>query len=592
MKTASRSFLSPLLLVAFGLIATAAQAAPRDAAAKRKIDEAINTHYLTTDFDRAESVLLGTIQACGDRCSPPVIAKAWMYVGIVRGSGRNDPDGALEAFTQALATDPSVQLDAALATPETAEAFAEAKAAAGGGATPAPAPGPAAEAPPPTIDAVNTAPAEGNMLCTPSVREVQTNRPIPISCETTQASATRGVLFYKEFGSDSFAQVPMQKKGTSLQATVPCSATSMAGKLQVYVEARDAKDNVVDNLGTRPQPMDFSIVGATSQPPPAFPGQDPPPRCEEAEDCPPDFPGCSSGAGDKEWGDSCASNDECQTGLCSSGSCDYCSTDDDCGGEACNEGFCAGSGRSGPASGPMKKFWFGAHFAADLAVIGGKDICTLDSQTNKGWNCTYQVLPIIQPGETPPSGGALQYPYEPSPVASGKVNTGLSVATMRALLSFDYALNPKLTAGLRAGFAFNGGPQGVGSGFLPVHAELRFAYWFAPLNKPGLRPYVHLGAGLGQVDAKVSVKVLDCNAGLWYPAATYEACLADPNGAYSEVIDLYAYRRMGQLFVAPGAGMVYAITPMIGVQANVDAKVMVPTTGFAVSPSVGVVAGF
>ncbi|HET9953066.1 MAG TPA: hypothetical protein VFQ61_01110, partial [Polyangiaceae bacterium] len=55
----------------------------RDAAANRKIDEAINTHYLATDFDKAEAVLTGTIKACDDKCSPQTLAKAWMYVGIV-----------------------------------------------------------------------------------------------------------------------------------------------------------------------------------------------------------------------------------------------------------------------------------------------------------------------------------------------------------------------------------------------------------------------------------------------------------------------------------------------------------------------------
>ncbi|HEX3871398.1 MAG TPA: hypothetical protein VHV77_13225, partial [Pirellulales bacterium] len=59
----------------------------RDNAASKKIDEAINEHYLATDFDKAEGVLTGTINACGEKCSPGVIAKAWMYVGIVRGSG-------------------------------------------------------------------------------------------------------------------------------------------------------------------------------------------------------------------------------------------------------------------------------------------------------------------------------------------------------------------------------------------------------------------------------------------------------------------------------------------------------------------------
>ena len=60
----------------------------RDKAANKKIDEAINTHYFATDFDKAEGVLLGTVEACGDKCSPQTLGRAWMYIGVVRGSGK------------------------------------------------------------------------------------------------------------------------------------------------------------------------------------------------------------------------------------------------------------------------------------------------------------------------------------------------------------------------------------------------------------------------------------------------------------------------------------------------------------------------
>src|SRR6185295_14288488 len=98
-------------------------AAPRDAAANQKIDEAINTHYLATEFDKAEALLKGVLEACEDRCSPNVKARAWMYVGIVRGSGRQDIAGAQDAFQQGLALDPTVKLDDALATPAVRSAF-------------------------------------------------------------------------------------------------------------------------------------------------------------------------------------------------------------------------------------------------------------------------------------------------------------------------------------------------------------------------------------------------------------------------------------------------------------------------------------
>src|SRR5688572_13071175 len=115
-----------LLVALLSLVALPAQAQfTRDAAATKKIDEAINNHYVATDFEKAEGVLLGTINACGDKCSPAVFAKAWMYVGIVRGSGRNNQAGAKEAFQKAHAADPNVKLDMVLATPETQATFNE-----------------------------------------------------------------------------------------------------------------------------------------------------------------------------------------------------------------------------------------------------------------------------------------------------------------------------------------------------------------------------------------------------------------------------------------------------------------------------------
>src|SRR5947207_2422115 len=90
-----------VVLVGLLVSSALAVAAPRDKAAQKKIEEAIYTNFLNTDFDGAEGLLLGTIRACEDKCSPALVAKAWMYVGVIRGSGRNDLAGAQDAFTTA-----------------------------------------------------------------------------------------------------------------------------------------------------------------------------------------------------------------------------------------------------------------------------------------------------------------------------------------------------------------------------------------------------------------------------------------------------------------------------------------------------------
>ncbi|MBN2195135.1 MAG: hypothetical protein JW751_20120 [Polyangiaceae bacterium] len=599
---------SRLLPLAVALFPLVADAAPRDAAAKKKIDEALNVHYLTTDFDRAESVLLGTLSACEDRCSGPIRAKAWMYIGIVRGSGKNDQAGALEAFQAAIAEDGNVQLDEALATPETIATFRKAKK---GGAAPLPSAPPTKPGAAATGPMAPAAPAmTGTMLCLPTVREVQTLRPIPLSCETPQP-AVKGVIFYKEFGGTAWKEVPMEKRGTSLQGMVPCAATSLAGKLQVYVEARDATNNVVDVSGGQLTPIEFTILGATNQPPPAYPGQNPPDRCEEKKECPPDFPGCET-TPTKEWGDSCASNSECKTGLCASGSCDYCATTADCsGGASCVEGFCkGGKGGATGAGGKYPRLWLGVHGALDIAIVGGKNVCNDFDH----WDCFYTDDPNYRPSVALGSQKDADYPYytfdalteqgqlDPNSQWGGRVTAGAALATVRALISADYALTRQMLVGGRLGYAFNGGPTGS-TKFFPLHMEGRFTYSLKPVDKKGFRPYLHLGAGLGQVDGKVKVTVADCSlkdaANDGYPSwenmpPEVQQCMMG-NEQYINMVTpdfpLDAYKRMGMMFVAPGGGVVYAFTPRMGIQANLDLKILFPTTGFAFSPSLGFVYG-
>ncbi len=300
-----------LLAALIALFAATAAAAPRDAAANKKIDEAINTHYLATDFDKAEAVLTGTINACGNKCSGPVIARAWMYVGIVRGSGKNDQKGAKEAFQKAVAADGKVALDDALATPETKKTFGEVS-----GGAPVATGGTGGEGG--EGGEGGKAPAAGNpvgeMTCEPAITQIETRRPFPISC-TTDEDAVKGELRYKEFGGESWKTLKMTKKGDAFQAEMPCTATALAGKLRFYVRAQDASGDTVDTYGNKSNPVEIDVVGKTDQEPPAFPDKDAPARCKEQEECPPDFPGCKrSGGGTKGWGASCASTDECESG--------------------------------------------------------------------------------------------------------------------------------------------------------------------------------------------------------------------------------------------------------------------------------------
>jgi len=95
----------------------------KDRAAQRKIQEAIEQKYSAGDARGAEALLLGTLKACADDCSPEVKARAWMYIGIIRSDAHSNISGAKAAFAQARSLDPEVKLDDALAQPQAEEAF-------------------------------------------------------------------------------------------------------------------------------------------------------------------------------------------------------------------------------------------------------------------------------------------------------------------------------------------------------------------------------------------------------------------------------------------------------------------------------------
>lgn len=554
----------------------------RDNAANKKIDEAINEHYLATDFDKAEGVLTGTIQACGDKCSPQVIARAWMYVGIVRGSGKNDQAGAREAFQKAIATDPQVKLDAALATPETQKTFESSGGAGGAAPTPEPTPAPT---PAPAGGGEEEGP--GGMHCTPDAMEIETRRPIPVECVTDQDAA--GVeLRYKPFGGD-WKTLRMSKKGESFRVEIPCNETKTAGDLKVYARAKDAAGETIDNWGSKNKPINYTLGESVTGEPPAYAGETAPARCADSSECPPDFPGCGGGnaRGNVDWGGKCENSTECKAGLlCEGGVCESapsCERDDDCSTGKCTDGKCDVGSDVASSAGPYKKNWLGLHFAADIAVIGGNDVCV-----GGDYSC-YEA-------------GSRDRPY-PGPAYRGtKIASGTALATQRVLLSYDRAFSPNFTAGLRVGYAFSGGPPAISSfdgnnqpqgkiNFLPFHLEARLAYWFGQgaLAKKGLRPYAFLGGGMAQVDSKVTVKIYDCSGTQTNPSP---AGCTDPSQASSiPAKNVDAWRKLGQGFAELGGGLAYAISPQLALQLNANLMYMLGSSGPVIEPSLGVIYG-
>ena len=264
-------------------------------------------------------------------------------------------------------------------------------------------------------------------------------------------------------------------------------------------------------------------------------------------------------------------------------------------GGTCVEGACEAE----PPGAPYSKNIFGLHFAQDLTFVGGDDVCTQANQADEGFACYYE--------------GSRNGAFVDEPYPGANVGSGLVVATQRLLVSYDRALTDNLLAGARVGFAFSGGPPSgrnvtydaegrvdevidEGQSFLPLHIELRASYLFGkePLARPGFRPYVHVGGGLAQVDAKVSVPVKDCGLLPQGSSVTYEDCAAGrvaPDHPDLTEVNLDAWKKMGQGFITLGGGATYAFTPSLGAQLNLNLMYMLPASGIVIQPSLGLTYG-
>ncbi len=527
------------LALALVLVAVPARAQyTRDAAAEKKIREAIDVHYLATDFDKAEGVLTAVVAACADKCSPQLLARAWMYVGIVRGGGKNDMAGAKEAFVKAKELFPGVKLDGELATTETQKLFAELGAPAPEAAEPQ---APAEPAAPP--------PEEVTLNCTPTVLEIETRRPVPVECQIGSDDAALELRF-KPSGED-WQSLPMKRAAQSFRAEIPCDKTAASGTLRLFVRAKDKSGDELTAWGSKANPIQIALVENSTQRPPSFADAEPPARCAAKEDCPPNFPGCSEKATE---------------------------------------------------AAPTQRYpknWAGLHVAQDLTFVGGTDICTQASQADDSFACYYggsrsgAYVDEPYPGTDTSSGLVL---------ATTRVLLSYDRALSAKWLAgvrVGYAFGGGPPAARDVAYDSEGRIVQVideGIAFLPYHLEARISRWFGSgVETAGMRFYLHAGGGLAQVDAKVETSVKDC--GLYAPRGSpeYAACASGQIPASDPAlreVKLDAWKKLGKVFGTVGGGAVYAFSEGLGLQLNVNAMLTLPATGFVLEPSLGLIAGF
>ena len=442
------------------------------------------------------------------------------------------------------------------------------------------APAPAEAAPAPAAPAPGEIEIRG-MHCTPDVKEVEIRRPIPISC--TVDYPAMGVELRYKIGSGKWEKIELEQAESGYAGTIPCGVTSKTGTLKFYLFARNEKNKVIARIGRNETPLSIRLVQHSKAKPPALPGQQPPQRCFDPNECPPELvgtPACPgthvSKSAKKGWGATCALTTECSTGLeCVKGSCESpakCEANNDCseGGE-CIDGKChvPDAEELKGQLGPAKHHWFGLHFATDFLIPGeGSAICGPDtaSADAKKFAC-FQ--------------GGNEYTGSPNTQVGNHFAGGFYVATMRALLSYDYMVG-RFSVGARLGWAFRGAPKD----FSPIHIEARAAYSLRkdPF-KLNFRPYLGLAFGHAQVDASSKTDIVDC-------VSKDPTCIstADKNALNGYLMSgdaairhVEAYRSGAPFFFGPTISLMYAFTNDAAVVLNINA--MFPDV--AIQPSIG-----
>jgi hypothetical protein len=570
--------LAVVLGLAFALLSGfSVEAAPKDAEARRMISRAMDQFAADKDGDKASQELMGTIGTCATDCEPRLVALAWMYIGLVSGTS-NDYDTAREAFTVALGFDPTLTLDARFATPTTQALFDGIKAKAA-------APQPAAPAPDKFV-------AGTQLSCTPLLREVQSLRPVPVSCKTKMTNVGQIVVLYRQYGSENWARKQLAQKGGRWEGEIPCTDLPRPGVWGMYFEARDKRGELLDALGSTERPVVFKVVAESSEPPPSLPGLPAPDRCNPSSYCPEDMvgtPACDafmSGGNAPSKPPTCSKDNACEWGMeCRDGSCELaglCSKNSDCDrGSLCTDGRCA-LDRTKPVLPPEEsgfRDWLGLHVAADFTSLSGaSDVCV----EGGGYTCYSE-------GE--------EYRGTPNDGNAGDVAGGFHSSTLRVLLTYERFVTNEISLGGRFGFAFGGAPDG----FFPLHFEARGTYYFGdvPNGTSLFVPFVALGVGAAQIDSKASVSLVDCNAGQEQICqnAPLNTGLVDPDTGVARVRTLDAYKSLGSAFVVLSPGVRFALQDNLAAIGNLGLLLMTEeeqSSGVFLSlqPSVGVALGF
>lgn len=312
-------------------------------------------------------------------------------------------------------------------------------------------------------------------------------------------------------------------------------AQAQAGGAPPAGTAAPAQAQAAPQPATGQQPAAPAAAGQPAKP--AAPPAGAAAGVSDADLCPPDFPGCDEAGGFEN--SFCDAASPCPEGY-------------ECEDNACHEVEVA-------LDAPQRLNWVSLAVQQDfLFLTKTENLCS-----GEDYYCFRQGTEQYYDGDPRPN--------ESNRLASG----GFRLATTRLLVGFDRALTSMISVGARAGFAFRGGPAATGGNdFVPLHAEARGTLWFGQgvFNKVGLRPFVFLGGGMAQVDAKVSPIYVNDEA--------------------QGQLTLDAWRKTGLTFVSLGGGAGYAINPALVPLAEVKIMQMLGAAGTAAAVQLGAAYGF
>jgi hypothetical protein len=536
-----------ILLLVGGLVAgvsTPAWAGPKDGEAKKLAESAIYEDYLNLQFDAAIAKLNQARDLCEDGCGRSVQATVYRDLGVVYFAGKEDKASALDYFKKAFQADPFVKLDEDLSSDEIKAVFEEARSAVG-----VPSSSSSDEG-----SGLTSSSATGSHN-PPAEQTVET--PVPLFMNASED--TDGVkLMYRMPGQDKFRSMGLRRYKNGWAGEVDCeSVGNKTGTMEYYFIMYDEMGREAGRVGDEFDLFTLPIKTSISGRAPSLPDQSPPGSCKElqAADCPPGFPGCETYE-DEDWAKAPKEDED--------------------------------------ANAPS--FWVTLGFQQDFLLLpqtSGACLSTSDYGCYYGRDYRDPYDLLVDGNNNPVAAGGFYQnseagvPQGGQYYGAGAVKSGFAMATQRILLGLDYAVTPSILIGVRGGFALGGGPaKPGGAAFIPAHAEARVAYWFTGAHSGVIRPYVQLGGGLAQVDARVTVNIVDSQAVLECSrngTRQGTGCLAR---------ELNAWRKTGTVFGSAGLGALIATSKATGFILEGRGLFLLPESGISLSAQAGFTVGF